>query len=260
MKTVGIVQARLGSSRLPRKMLLEVLGTPIIVHMLRRVARARRLHELWLATGDDAGNDPLAAAVERAGFRVFRGSESDVLDRFHQLALRSEADVVVRLTGDCPLHDPAIIDAVVAAFDARPDGVEYGSNVFPPTYPDGLDTEVFTRAALERTARESQNSMERENVTLGIHRQYHKTGPKPSVVNVVGSADFSHLRWTLDYEDDFVFVRRVYEALYPGQPDFGWLDVVALVTREPELLEHGRAHARNANVLAAIDAGGLERS
>jgi spore coat polysaccharide biosynthesis protein SpsF (cytidylyltransferase family) len=255
---IGIVQARIGSSRLSGKMLLPVLGEPVIVQMLRRVSRARRLGALWLATGDDAPNDELARAVETAGFSVFRGSESDVLDRFHRLALREKADVVVRLTGDCPLHDASVVDLVVEQFVSASPHRVYGSNVFPPTYPDGLDTEVFDFAALDALARTSQNKMEREFVTMGIHRRYHDGGEKPPIVNVSGPSDFSHLRWTLDYASDFEFIRQVYEALHPTNPDFGWLDVVALQTKQPELLSYAKVQARNANVLADVAAGGLE--
>ena len=255
---IGIVQARIGSTRLPGKMLLPILDEPVIVRMLRRVSGSRALSAIWLATGDDAPNDPLAAAVEAAGFRVFRGSESDVLDRFYRLAAREKADVVVRLTGDCPLHDPSVVDLVVERFLAATPHLAYGSNVFPPTYPDGLDTEVFDFAALEQLAKTSENKMEREFVTMGIHRQYHPSAQKPPIVNVTGPTDFSHLRWTLDYPSDYEFIRKVYEALHPRRPDFGWLDVVALQTKQPELLAYAKIQTRNANVLADVAAGGLE--
>jgi len=256
MKTIAIVQARLGSTRLPNKVLIPLAGRPAILQMMDRVSRAETLDEVWLATGDDTGNDLLASTVADANYPVFRGSESDVLDRFARLADQAEADTVVRLTGDCPLHDSEVIDEVVAAFQMQND-LEYGSNIFPATYPDGLDTEVFTAEILRRVAASSQNQMEREHVTLGIHRQYHETD-RPDVVNIEAPADFSHLRWTLDTPEDAAFIATVYDELFPQNPMFTWFDILALLTRRPDLLAINQAHIRNEGVMNAISAGGLQ--
>jgi len=255
MSTVAIVQARLGSTRLPNKVLMPLAGRPAILQMLDRVSQATTLDAIWLATGDDAGNDPLAQAVEEAGYPVFRGSESDVLDRFARLAEEAAAETVVRLTGDCPLHDPEVIDEVVAAFQMQTT-CHYGSNIFPATFPDGLDCEVFTAKVLLETAATSRNPMEREHVTLGIHRQYHEGGT-PEIVNVEAPADFSHLRWTLDTPEDAAFITAVFDALYPQSPAFSWFDVLALLTREPHLLTLNSQHLRNEGVMQKISEGGL---
>ena len=258
MKVVCIIQARMGSTRLPGKVLMPLQGQPAILRMLDRIDRTRTLSEVWVATGDDAGNDRLAETLKAGGRPVFRGSEPDVLDRYWRLATDRKADVVVRLTGDCPLHDASVVDAVVERFLAASDNVEYASNCFPPSWPNGLETEVFSYNALDRVARNSHNRMEREFVTIAIHRQYHRYGPKPQIANIEAPAPFSHLRWTLDYPEDYEFIRKTFDALLPTKPDFGWLDVVSLQTARPELLEYSKVQKRNANFLALVEAGGLE--
>lgn len=243
MKVVGIVQARMGSSRLPGKVLMPVLNKPIIVHQLDRIIPSQKSNELWLATSDDPSDDPLVEAVERAGYRVFRGSQNDVLERFFQLATRAKADIVVRLTGDCPLHSFELIDYIVDAFVSAYPKYSYGSNVHPPTLPDGLDVEVFSYAALKRAATECTEPMEREHVTPGIHGQFRDQ--KPEILNITAPADFSHLRWTLDYQEDFEVIKAVYEALYPSNPMFNWMDILALMTKDPSLLTHNLREQRN---------------
>ena len=140
MKIVGIIQARMSSTRLPGKVLLEAGGKPLIVHMLERVSRSRLLNQVWLATSEEKGDDLLAEVVGNLGYDVFRGSLDNVLSRFHHIGKQAKADVIVRLTGDCPLHDPGVIDSVVGLFLDRKDASDYVSNVLPPTFPDGLDT------------------------------------------------------------------------------------------------------------------------
>lgn len=243
MKVLGIVQARMASSRLPGKVLLPVLDKPLIIHELDRLRRAEKLNELWLATSDDSSDDPLAEAVEQRGYRVFRGSQDDVLDRFYCLARQSKADLVVRLTGDCPLHDPGIVDYVIDAFLAAKQMVHYASNVWPPTFPDGLDVEVFTFSALQDAHQNCTEKIEREHVTPGIHGQFRAS--KPRIVNVTAPADFSHLRWTLDYQEDFEVIRAVLEGLLPHKPEFTWMDVLAFMTKTPDLIVHNRRSQRN---------------
>jgi len=236
MRTVGIVQARMGSSRLPGKVLMPAVGTPLIVHMLRRVSRCRTLDALWLATSVNRENDPLEACVAAEGHKVFRGSEEDVLSRFWSIAKAEGAQLVVRLTGDCPLHDPEVIDDVVAFARAHENDYAYVGNALRPTYPDGLDVEVCTAAALDHAYRHATDPRDREHVMPYIHR-FHIDPGAAHVFHFRGPADFSHLRWTLDGPADYTFIREVLERLLPQAPDFCWLDVVALLTREPQLLQ-----------------------
>jgi spore coat polysaccharide biosynthesis protein SpsF len=251
LKVVAILQARMGSTRLPGKVLLPAAGKSLIRHMLDRVGRCSTIDELWLATSEDKANNPLAAEVEKAGVNVFRGSEDDVLSRYATVAKRTGADWVVRLTGDCPLHDPSIIDTVVRFAIEHASEFDYVSNSLQPIYPDGLDVEVFTSTALARAAKEATTALQREHVTPFIHR-YHD-GPGPfRVGRVIGPADFSHLRWTVDEPADYEVVKEIFEALYPGNPAFGWLDVLALVTRRPELIIKNSNIVRNEGYLKAL--------
>ena len=251
MKVVGILQARMGSTRLPGKVLLPAAGKSLIRHMLDRVKRSSTIDELWLVTSNDGANDPLANEVEKAGVAVFRGSEDDVLSRYAAVVERTAADWVVRLTGDCPLHDPALIDAVVNYATAYDSEFDYVCNSLQPTYPDGLDVEVFTSAALVRANKEANSALQREHVTPFIHR-YHD-GPGPfRVGHFIGPADFSHLRWTVDEQADYEVVKEIFEALYPINPVFGWMDILALTTRRPELIIKNSHIIRNEGYLKAL--------
>jgi spore coat polysaccharide biosynthesis protein SpsF len=251
MKVVAILQARMGSTRLPGKVLMSAAGKPLIVHMLERVRRAQTLDDLWLATSTEPANDPLAKVVEEMGVSVFRGSEDDVLSRFVEIAQRTDADWIVRLTGDCPVHDPEIIDAVVhCALDAE-GGLDYVSNSLHPTFPDGLDVEVFTRAALNQAAQEASTALQREHVTPFIHRFHDDPGPF-RVGHFKGHADFSHLRWTVDEPEDYELVREIFESLLPELPYFNWMDVLSLLTRRPELLLKNSDILRNEGYLKAL--------
>jgi spore coat polysaccharide biosynthesis protein SpsF (cytidylyltransferase family) len=242
MKIVGVVQARMSSSRLPGKMMLEVLGRPVILRMLDRVARSGRLDSLCVATSDHASDDPLVEAVRGAGFTVYRGSLDNVLSRFWHAASEERADTVVRLTGDCPLHDPVVIDSVVDLYVRNRAKMDYVSNVLPPTFPDGLDTEVFSFEILDAAHREATSTFDQEHVAPWIRR---KASSKGRQGNLLGPADFSHLRWTLDEPEDYLFVRQVYEAFFPVKEGFGWLDVIGWQTADPERLRVNAMYRRN---------------
>lgn len=249
LRVVAIIQARVGSTRLPGKVLLPAAGKPLIAHMIERVSRAHSLTGVWLATSAKSENDPLEQLVTALGVLVFRGSEDDVLSRYAEVAGRSRAEVIVRLTGDCPLHDPGVIDDVVAHYLHA--GVDYVGNSLVPTYPDGLDVEVFSRRALDLAHRDATTPLQREHVTPFIHRFHDGPGPF-RIEHHAGPADFSHLRWTVDEPADYAFVRSVIEALYPDKPEFSWLDVIALLEREPALLEANAGILRNENYLKAL--------
>ena len=162
MKIVAIVQARMGSTRLPNKVMKLIGGVPMIELLLRRLARAEKVDQIVVATSLDEQNQPLVEPVRRLGYACEQGSENDVLDRFLQAAKKHQADVLVRITGDCPLVDPTLVDDVIRCFSAAQ--VDYFSNTNPPTYPDGLDIEVFTYKALEQAERETQEQDRRAHV------------------------------------------------------------------------------------------------
>jgi spore coat polysaccharide biosynthesis protein SpsF (cytidylyltransferase family) len=236
-RTFAFIQARMSSSRFPGKVLKPVRDQPLIVYMAQRVLRARALSGVVVLTSTDASDDALAAAVAAASVPVHRGDLDDVLKRFRTAAEYFEADHIVRLTGDCPLIDPSIIDAVVQALSAA--SAEYASNVEPPTYPDGLDVECFTRDALDRADRLATRPAEREHVTLWMRSE----AAALRRVNVTAVADFAHLRLTVDYPDDLEIVRRI-AAQEPVAGDFDLFDILRVMSENPDMLARDR-HKRN---------------
>ena len=205
---VAIVQARLGSRRLPRKTLALIQGKPMIGHVLERLQRAKTLDQIMVATSDSPTDDDLEVWLKRKGVTYFRGSESDVLDRYYQAARSMSAETIVRITADCPLIMPGVIDRVVRDFQAG--RADYVSNTQPPTYPDGLDTEVFSFSALERAWKEARSPEEREHVTLYFYRSsLFKTR------NVVAEdgENASCFKWSVDHPKDLRLVRRIYRKL-----------------------------------------------
>ncbi|MBE2267255.1 MAG: aminotransferase class III-fold pyridoxal phosphate-dependent enzyme [Anaerolinea sp.] len=226
----------MSSSRLPGKVLADIRGKPMILRVVERARGARTLDEVVLATTVDPADDPLAALGEQIGIPVFRGDQADVLDRYYQAARHFNADVVVRLTGDCPLLDPQVIDRVVTAFSAEPR--DYVSNTLIVSYPDGLDTEVFSFAALERAWREAGLASEREHVTPYIHKN-------PALFrlgNVLNERDLSHMRWTVDEPSDLEFVRAIYARL---NAQFTMDDVLRLIELQPDLTQVNAGFERN---------------
>jgi len=221
----------MSSSRLPGKVLLPLAGAPMILRQIERVARAGRIDRLVVATSENPSDDALAAVVAGAGVRVHRGPLRDVLARFiGALDAYGPADHVVRLTGDCPLADPAVIDATIAYVTAA--GADYGSNTPPHrTFPKGLDVEVMTAGALRAAAARAASPEEYEHVTWGLHR--HPELYRQAYLSQ--PADEGEVRWTVDFPHDYDFVCAVYDALYPVDPAFTSDDVRALVRTRPDL-------------------------
>ncbi len=231
-RVVVIVQARMASSRLPGKVLADIEGTPMLVRVVERARRARTLDTLVVATTLDVEDDAIAGLCEERGFACHRGSTMDVLDRFYQAARQHQADVVVRLTADCPLIDPEVIDQTVGAFlDADPP-VDFAANRLPGrrSSPIGLDTEVCSMAALERAWREADQVHQREHVMPYL---YDEPG-RFRTLQVWDDHDYSHYRWTVDTPEDLELVRRVY-SYFNGRDTFSWKEVLELVEREPWL-------------------------
>lgn len=229
---VGVLQARCTSRRLPGKVLADLVGRPMILRQVERLARARRLDRLVVATTTDPTDDELAALCEREGLACHRGSLDDVLDRVLQAAVGAEH--VVRLTADCPLADPDVVDRVIAAH--LEGGFDHTSNALRRTFPDGLDVEVVRHAALATAAQEATLPSQREHVTPFLYDHPERF----AIGHVVDAVDRSALRWTVDEPVDLEFVRSVYAELHPADPAFTTEDVLALLARRPEL---GRANA-----------------
>jgi glutamate-1-semialdehyde 2,1-aminomutase len=238
MKVVAIVQARMGSTRLPGKVMKKIVGRPMVELLLARLARAREVDEIVLATSDDPANRPLVDHVRALGYRCHIGSENDVLDRYLHAARLAEADIVIRITGDCPLIDPALIDEAVRRF--RASEVDYLSNSNPPTFPDGLDTEVFLTSALERAAAETAEPFDHEHVT-----PYLRTPGTFRQTTMRNDEDLSALRWTVDELPDLRVVTRVFEHFAPAT-DFTWKDVLALQRSHPDIFADNQTAERNA--------------
>jgi spore coat polysaccharide biosynthesis protein SpsF len=240
---LAILQARTSSSRLPGKVLLPLAGAPMIVRQIERVRRSRRLDKLVLATSDDPSDDELARTVSAAGVDVHRGPLDDVLARFTgALAAFGPADHVVRLTGDCPLADPIVIDATIETVTGA--DADYGSNTPPDSpfpngrsFPKGLDVECMKAAALTAAAARAASAEEHEHVTWALHR-------RPDLYRqafLSQAADEGEVRWTVDYPDDYAFVAAVYDALWPANPAFTSDQVRALVRQRLDLANFGDA-------------------
>ena len=233
MKIVAIVQARMGSSRLPNKVLKDLAGATVLDRVLNRLGRSRLIRETLVATTTEPADNAIVEHCERTGQKVFRGSERDVLDRYYQAAKSTNADVVVRITSDCPLIDPEVTDATVRAFlDQRSD---YTSNVRVRTYPRGLDTEVMTVQALERAWREGTKPYEREHVTPYIYENPGKF-KLHGIENDMIAASIAG-RSTL--RKDLQLLEAVY-AQFGGRDDFGWREVLELVDVDPSLANINR--------------------
>lgn len=229
MSVIAMIQARMTSSRLPGKVLEPVLGEPMLWRMVERVHHARQIDRVVVIISREPSDDPLWRFCHNRSIDCFRGPLNDVLGRFWLAAQRYRPDHIVRLTADCPLIDPEVIDAVVAQHLA--DNNDYTSNCLEYSLPDGLDVEVVSYTALERLAHSANRLSEREHVTLGIrHRgEGFQTG------SWVARTKLSGMRWTVDYPQDLEFVRQVFNGLYPNNPDFGLSDVLALLAERPEL-------------------------
>lgn len=237
MRVVAIVQARMGSTRFPGKVLMPIRGIPMLELLLARLARSTEVDRIVVATSVDPQDNPLADRVRALGYACERGSELDVLDRYVQAIRSNPSDIVVRITGDCPLVDPALVDKAVLTFKAS--GVDYLSNTAPPTWPDGLDVEVFSVAALERAGREAHDPYDREHVT-----PYMRTAGRFTQAILRNPEDWSSLRWTVDEPADFEVIAKVFDH-FGTSAEFGWRDVLALQQRQPELFASNETLSRN---------------
>jgi spore coat polysaccharide biosynthesis protein SpsF len=230
MKTVVIVQARMGSTRLPGKVLMDLGGATVLERVVSRLRRAKLADEIVVATTVLKKDDALRLECERIRVLYFRGSESDVLDRFYRCADFLSASAVVRITADCPLIDPELVDAAIQAFRDQP--CHYASNSLTMTYPRGLDIEIFTMSALQRAWSEADKPYQREHVTPFLYEHpelFH-------LLSLTADADYSQYRWTLDTAEDLDLLRVIYSR-FNNHDQFGWREVLRLIEREPRLAQ-----------------------
>ena len=232
MRTIAIIQARVGSTRLRGKVLKMLAGKPDLVRCVIRTRRTKMIDDVVVATTIKPADNAVADLCSQQGFPCFRGSEEDVLDRYYRAAVEFQADNVVRITADCPLIEPEVIDQVLARFLAGQKHVDYASNFFPRrTYPIGLEVEVMRFDVLKKIWVEDQNPAWREHVTPYIYNN-------PELFNIQSVSsriDYSHLRWTLDTLEDLIFIRQIYDHF--GHDLFCWTEVLALLEHHPEWLE-----------------------
>lgn len=229
----AVLQARMRSRRMTGKVLAPVLGRPLLSLLLERLRRCRTVGRLVVATTVDPADDAIAALCGAERVPVFRGDDEDVLDRLYQCGRRYGMRALARFTGDNPLIDPAVADRVIGFYLAHEDAYDYVSNNHPPTWPDGFEVEVVSLEALERAWREADKPFQREHATPYIWDQ-----PGLFRVGNVALPDdrlYRETRWTIDHPEDYAFVRRIFEELYPGTPAFGMEDVLALLRRCPEI-------------------------
>jgi spore coat polysaccharide biosynthesis protein SpsF len=232
MRVVAIIQARMGSERLPGKVLLDIAGDTMLARVVRRVQQSRLIDEVVVATTTRASDDAVVGEGDRLGVRVVRGSEEDVLSRYLDAARESNADVIVRVSADSPFVDPEVCDLVVSAFVRADPPVDYASNKLEASFPLGLDAEAFSFDALERAARDAVESYERAHVTVHMYANLDRFSLLP--VSSGLARNLHSWRWTVDTPEDLLFARTVYERL-GGRDDFSWKEVVALIDAEPEL-------------------------
>ncbi len=236
---LAIIQARVSSTRLPGKVLRTILGKPMLQLQIERINAARKIDQLVVATSDQPSDQPLVELCRQLKVDCFRGNLENVLDRFYQCARRYRPEVVVRLTGDCPLIDPTVIDQVIQHLFAN--DYEYVSNTVEPTYPDGLDVEAFHFKVLETAWREATLSSERDHVTPFIWKQPDRF----RIANVKNDTDLSHMRWTVDKLEDFQLVESIYKGLYPETPLFTTEDILQFFRENPDLLRLNEHSERN---------------
>jgi spore coat polysaccharide biosynthesis protein SpsF len=246
-KVLAVLQARTTSSRLPGKVLKPILGVPMLARQIERIRLSREIDKLIVATSDEPSDDSVAELCATLGVTCFRGSLNDVLDRFYRAAAPLSPEYVVRLTGDCPLADPDVIDAAIRV--CRPGDFDYVTNALDGRYPDGLDVEVFRFECLQQAHLEAQLPSQREHVTPFINRQPDRF----KIGHLRSEVDLSMLRWTVDEPEDFRLITLIYEALYPINPAFRMRDVLLLLEEHPEWKSMNAFHKRNAGYERSLE-------
>lgn len=242
----AVIQARHSSTRLPGKVLKPILGRPMLERQIERLRRARRIDRLTVATSDQTDDDVLARLCGALGVRCHRGSLEDVLDRVYAAALPDAPGHVVRLTADCPLADPDLIDQVVGF--CVEGGYDYASNVLEPTFPDGLDIEVMRLESLAAAWREATLASEREHVTPFLYKHPERF----SLGSYKSAQDLSSLRWTVDEPEDFELIERIYRELYPRNAAFTTSDILRLLDENPGLKTFNTRYRRNQGYLESL--------
>lgn len=245
MKLIAIIQARLGSTRLPGKVLLDLEGRTVLEHVIRRVKSSKLVDDVIVATTINKNDLEIVKLCVNLDISVYCGSEDDVLDRYYQTARLFKADHIVRITSDCPLIDPIVIDKVITLH--LREKADYTSNTIKETYPDGEDIEVFTFSALKEAWKKANLSSEREHVTPFMRKNLAF-----KLVNLESNKDLSHKRWTLDNSEDYEFIKLIYKNIYNKNPDFGMEEILKFIDKNPEIEKINQYINRNEGYLKSL--------
>jgi spore coat polysaccharide biosynthesis protein SpsF len=242
----------MGSTRLPNKVLAEIAGRPMLWHVVQRLRAAKRVDQVVIATAEGDANEPICTFAKEFRIPCFAGSELDLIDRLHTLASLWQAEALVRVTGDCPLVDPGVVDLVVDKYYVNRGTVDYVSNVLPQSYPHGLDIEVYSSATLDRLWHEITHPFWREwfPAYLSEHKQSFR------IINVTHPLNLRHHRWTVDYREDLQFVCEVFRQLYREGEVFGMYELLRLLERNPDLADvnmRHEQHTREEGIRAALE-------
>lgn len=230
MKVAAIIQARMGSTRLPGKILKKVLNKTLLEYQIERVKRSKTLNEIIIATTTKESDSPIVELCEKLSIPVYRGSEENVLSRYYEAASEFNVDVIVRLTSDCPIIDPEVIDKVVNSYLNQLNEYDYVSNTLIRTYPRGLDTEVFSYEALKEAFMNADNKVFKEHVTAYIYSNREKF----RLLNIENNLDLSQYRWTVDTEEDFELIRNIIRSMYRENPHFSMGDILLKYEKNPD--------------------------
>lgn len=233
MRIEAFVQARMGSTRLPGKVLKKVLNKPLLDFLVERLKQSKQIDGIVILTSQKPEDDVIASFCQERKVPCFRGSEEDVLDRYYQAALERRPDAIVRITADCPLIDPDVVDQVIREFRQNYLDVDYVTNGLERTFPRGLDVEVFSFKALEQAFKNARRPEEREHVTVYIYRHPEQFRLK----NITYTTSLGHHRWTVDTPEDFTLVRLILEHLYPDKPQFRLKDILTLLAQHPDWVQ-----------------------
>ena len=245
---LGLIQARMGSTRCPGKTLREVAGKPLLWHVIHRLRAAKKLDKIGIATTTNPLDDRIEALGKEEGIPVFRGSEMDILDRLYQSSKQWNASAIVRVTADCPLVDPALVDGLIEFYLKNADRFDCVSNVHPPSFPNGLDLEIIPFKTLEAAWKETTDPFEREWAMKYIFENPSRF----RVGNLAHTENLSHLRWTVDHEEDVVLAQEIFSSLQGAQHVFHMDEVLQLINKRPELTKINSMYSRNHAYQAAL--------
>lgn len=245
---LAILQARMSSRRLPGKVLLPIQNKPMLLREIERIQKSKLINKLIVATSNAPEDDAIEKMCQDNGVLCYRGSLNNVLERFQQISALYNPTNIIRITGDCPLIDAEIIDQVIIRHVENNN--DYTSNAIIPTFPDGLDTEIFKREVLEHIFKQANKSSLKEHVTLYVHENPDLF----KIENVSNSSDLSNQRWTVDELEDYEFIRVIYDHLYPENPSFSYEDIVSFLNEHPQYLKINDRFSRNEGLIKSLEA------